>query len=161
MPQYAILEGNMERLMKKITRIQNKCRKFGCDFHFAEVGEEFRKVKDDCGEIRLARFVMVEAEGTAIVNGWKSIASVEHTDKGNIIRSACDVEVPARYYDSNPVCEHCNSRRYRKDTFIVMNEETGEFKQVGKSCLCDFTHGMSAEGVASYTALFMTAKLSP
>lgn len=154
MPQYAILEGNMERLMKKITRIQNKCRKFGCDFHFAEVGEEFREVKADCGEIRLARFVMVEAEGTAIVNGWKFIASVEHTDKGNIIRSVCDVEVPARYYDSNPVCEHCNSRRYRKDTFIVMNEETGEFKQVGKSCLCDFTHGMSAEGVASYTALF-------
>lgn len=154
MKQYAILEGNMERLMKKITRIQNKCRKYGCYFHFAEVGEEFREVKDDLGETRLARFVLVEAEGTAIVNGWKFIASVEHTEKGNIIRAACDVEIPARYYTSDPVCEHCNSKRFRKDTFIVMNEETGEFKQVGKSCLCDFTHGMSAEGVASYTALF-------
>lgn len=154
MKQYAILEANMERLTKKLTRIQNKCRKYGCDFHFAEVGEEIRKVKTETGYIQNARFVLVEAEGKAIVNGWKFIASVEHTHNGNIIRSACDVEVPARYYTSQPVCEHCQSRRYRKDTFIVMNEETGEFKQVGKSCLADFTHGMSAEGVASYIAFF-------
>ena len=35
-----------------------------------------------------------------------------------------------------------------------MNEETGEFKQVGKSCLKEFTGGMSAEGVAYYISLF-------
>lgn len=151
---YAILEGNMERLMKKITRIQNKCRKYGCEFHFEEVGEEYRELKTEEGETYTARFVLVEAEGKAEINGWKFIASVEHTDKGNIIRSACDIEVPERYYTGEPYCEHCNSRRARKDTFIVMNEETGEFKQVGRSCLADYTHGMSAEGVAQYTAAF-------
>lgn len=154
MKQYAILESNMDRLMQKITRIRNKCNRYGCDFHFSEVGEEFREIKDENGYIHTARFVLVEAEGTAVVNGWKFIASVEHTAQGNIIRSVCDVEVPARYYNTQPVCEHCQSRRYRKNTFIVMNEETGEFKQVGKSCLLDFTHGMSAEGVAAYVSLF-------
>lgn len=152
--QYAILKANMERLTKKLIQIQKKCRKYGCDFHFAEVGEEFRKIKTETGYIQNVRFVLVEVEGKAIVNGWKFIATVEHTANGNIIRSAYDEEVPVRYYTSQPVCEHCQSRRYRKDTFIVMNEETGEFKQVGKSCLADFTHGMSAEGVASYIALF-------
>lgn len=152
--KYAILEANMERLMKKITRIRNKCNKYGCDFTFEEVGEEFRELKDEHGANYTARFVIVDAEGTAIVNGWKFIASVEHTEKGNIINRACDIEVPEWYYTSKPVCEHCHSNRYRKDTFIVMNEETGEFKQVGKSCLFDFTHGMSAEGAAAYTALF-------
>jgi len=151
---YAILEGNMERLTKKITRIQNKCRKYGCEFHFAEVGEEYRELKDDRGQTYTARFVLVEAEGKAVVNGWKFIASVEHTAKGNIIRQACGIEVPERYYTGKPVCEHCNSNRARKDTYIVMNEETGEFKQVGRNCLCDYTHGMSAEGVAQYTAAF-------
>lgn len=154
MKQFAILEANMDRLMQKITRIRNKCNRYGCDFHFAEVGEEYRQIKDENGQIRTVRFVLVEAEGTAVVNGWKFIGSVEHTPKGNIIRSACDVEVPTRYYNTQPVCEHCQSRRYRKSTFIVMNEETGEFKQVGKSCLTDFTHGMSSEGVAAYVALF-------
>ena len=64
--------------------------------------------------------------------------------------------MPERYYTGNPVCEHCNSNRYRKYTYIVRNKETGEFKQVGKSCLKDFTHGMSAEAVTQYTSLFDT-----
>ena len=154
MNKYAILEGNMERLMSKVKRIQNKCRKYGCDFHFAEVGEEFREVKMSDGSVKTYRFVIVEAEGVAEINGWKFIASVEHTEKGNIISKACDVEVPARYYTTTPICEHCMSRRYRKDTFIIMNMETGEFKQVGRNCLADYTHGMSVEGVAAYASLF-------
>lgn len=152
--RYAIYEGNMERLEKKLNRIQNKCRKYGCDFRYEEVGEEFRELKDDNGCTYTARFVIVEAEGVAVVSGWRFIASVEHTSKGNIINRACDIEVPERYYTGRPVCEHCNSRRARKDTYIVMNEETGEFKQVGKSCLKDFTNGMSAAAVAQYIAAF-------
>ena len=152
--QYAIFEGNMERLRKKMVRIRNKCQKYGCNFTFEEVGEEFREVQNEDGTKHNARFVLVESEGTAIVNGWKFVASVEFTEKGNIIRNACSIEVPARYYDCTPMCEHCNSNRYRKNTYIVMNEETGEFKQVGKSCLNDFTHGMSAEGVAQFLSWF-------
>lgn len=154
MKRYAIYEGNMESLLKKVTRIRNKCRKFGCDFHFEEVGEEFREIKGDDDETTIRRFVIVEAEGKAIVNGWRFIASVEHTEKGNLFHAAVDVEIPARYYDASPVCEHCHSNRSRKYTFIVQNEDTGEFKMVGKSCLTDFTHGMSVEGVSAYTAIF-------
>ena len=39
---YSILEANMERLEKKLTRIQNKCKKFGCSFTYEKVGEEFK-----------------------------------------------------------------------------------------------------------------------
>ncbi len=152
--KYAIYEGNVERLSKKMTRIQNKCRKYGCDFKYEEVSEEFRELTDEEGNTYIARFVIIEAEGVAKVNGWKFIASVQHTEKGNIISRACDIEVPERYYTTAPICEHCNSKRVRKETYIVMNEETGEFKQVGKSCLKDFTQGMSAEAVAQYTAAF-------
>lgn len=151
---FAIYEGNMDRLTKKITTIRNKCTKYGCDFRFEEVGEEFREVKLEDGTTTVLRFVLVEAEGLAKINGWRFIATVEHTEEGNILKKAVEVEIPERYYTSDPICEHCNSRRYRRDTYIVMNEETGEFKQVGKSCLKDFTGGMSAEGVAQYTSLF-------
>jgi len=151
---YAIYEGNMERLEKKLTRIANKCKKYGCEFTYKQVGEEFRELEDFHGNKYTARFVIVEAEGTAVVNGWKFIASVEHTEKGNIINRIGDIEVPEKYYTSDAVCEHCNNKRYRKYTYIVMNEESKEFKQVGKSCLNDFTNGMSAEGVAHYISLF-------
>ena len=44
---YKIFEGNLERLEKKLIRIANKCKKYGCDFHYEQVGEIFEDVKDD------------------------------------------------------------------------------------------------------------------
>lgn len=152
--QYSIFEGNMERLEKKINRISNKCKEFGCEFTYCQVGEEFKELENDQGNKYTARFVIVEVEGTAIVNGWKFIASIEHTQKGNIINRIGDLEVPEKYYTSESICEHCNTNRSRKDTYIVMNEKTGEFKQVGKSCLNDFTNGLSAEAIAHYISLY-------
>lgn len=153
--RYSIPQANMESLRKKIVRIQNKCKKYGCDFNFEVVGEEMRKIGETKkGKAIMIKCFVVEAEGVAIINDWKFVASLEHTSKGNIINKAVnDVEVPERYYNSEPICEHCNSRRRRNNTYIVMNTKTGEFKQVGKSCLKDFTNGMSAEGVASFESM--------
>lgn len=153
--EYRIFEGNMERLEKKLQRIANKCKKYGNDFTYEKIGEEFAEHTDEDGNTYTVKYIVINAEGKAIINDWKFVASVEHTDKGNIIKKCCDdVEVPERYYTSETVCEHCNSRRYRKNTFIVYNEITKEFKQVGKSCLKDFTCGMSAEGIVQYISLF-------
>ncbi len=154
MKRFSIHEANMEKLLKKITTIRNKCEKYGCKFHFEEVGEEFKELENEAGETYTARFVIVEVEGIAIINGWKFIATVEHTEHGNIIRKVCDVKIPVKYYTSKPICEHCNSNRVRKDTYLVMNEETGEFKQVGKSCLKDFTRGMDAALVTQFQEMF-------
>ena len=162
MEKYSIYEGFMEDLEKKVNTIRKKCAKYGCEFHFEKVGEEYREVLDyqnldpytNKPTKVMCKFIIVEAEGTAIVNGWEFVASVEHTEKGNIFSKALtDVEIPERYRTSTPYCEHCKSNRQRKDTFIVMNTETGEFKQVGKQCLRDFTHGMSASFAAYMAAL--------
>lgn len=154
MTTYRIHESNIERLSKKLNRIANKCRKYGCEFHYAEVGEEYKTMVDENGNEFTARYVLIEAEGKAVINGWKFVASIDYTEKGNIINKAgTDVEIPERYYEGKPVCEHCGNKRV-KHSFIVMNEGTGEFKQVGRSCLADFTYGMSAEGVAAYIACF-------
>lgn len=152
--EYRIFEGNMERLEKKLQRIANKCKKYGNDFTYEKIGEEFAEHTDEDGNTYTVKYIVINAEGKAIINDWKFVASVEHTDKGNIIKSCCDVEVPERYYTSECICEHCHSKRYRKDTYIVQNITSGEFKQVGKSCLKDFTCGMSVEGIASYISLF-------
>lgn len=153
---YEIYEGNMERLSKKLTTISNKCAKYGCEFHFEELGETFRNVKDeDSGEIRTARFITVDVSGKAQISNWEFIATIEHSKPINIIRSfQPEVEIPEHFYTVDTYCEHCKTRRYRKDTYIVRNTETGEFKQVGKSCLRDFTGGLSAEQVASYISWF-------
>lgn len=152
---YEIFEGNFERLEKKLNRIGNKCKKYGCDFCFSVIGETFREVIDESTkEKHIARFITVEVSGTAKVNDWEFVAELEHTENGNIIRGTGIYEIPERYYTGKPVCEHCKSNRFRKNTYIVRNSTTGEFKQVGKSCLMDFTNGLSAEAVASYIAFF-------
>ena len=162
MERYAIWEGFMDKLEKKVATIQKKCQKYGCDFHFAKVGEEIRPVEqhyeDEDGNPKVrqvnCKFIICEAEGTAQVNGWKFVASIEHTEKGNIFHKALtDVEIPERYRFSDTYCEHCKTIRHRKGTDLIMNEETGEFKQVGFNCLMDYTHGMSASWAAYMASL--------
>jgi len=155
MNTYLILEDNMERLQKKLTRIRTKCNKYGCDFVYREVSEEFKEVKNEDGSKQTCRFIVVECEGTAKINGWRFIATLEHHDNGNIVRKLIDeVPVPEQYFNCEPTCDHCHSIRHRKDTYLIYNQDTNEYKQVGSSCLCDFTHGFDAEAAAAYIALF-------
>lgn len=153
-PVYEVYEDNMEDLRRKVKAIQKKCARYGCDFHYEECGEVIREVTDPDGQKILCKFVKVKASGTAKINNWSFVASVEHTDAGNIFTKALtDLEIPVRYRTAPCTCEHCKTNRIRKDTFIVYNNETKEFKQVGKSCLKDFTGGLSAQTAVWFASL--------
>ncbi len=155
MGTYEVFEGNMERLTKKLHTIQNKCKKYGSSFKFEEVGETFRTYTISEGNTVTVRYVVVEASGSVIHEDWEFIAVIDHAKSGNIIRQfKTDVEVPTKYYTTAPICEHCNTTRRRKDTYLIHNTSTGEWKQVGRTCLCEFTHGMDAEEVTRYISLF-------
>ena len=153
--EYLIYEGNMERLQKKIKRIENKCKKYGnTEFKFEIKGEQYKEHKVD-GECFNNKYYIVEVEGIAKVNDWVFVATIQHKDNGNIIRQfKTDIEIPEIYRSTDSICEHCNIRRLRKDTYLIFNEITKEFKQVGKSCLNDFTNGLSAENIAQYISWF-------
>lgn len=156
MAQYTIFEGNIDRLEKKIETIQRKCNKYGFQFFYQRVGETYKNFTDSEGVFHdLGKFIIVEVEGIARHEGWEFIATIEHHPEGNIIRNyATDVEAPERYRHTDAICEHCNTSRRRRDTYLVLNRETGEWKQVGKSCLKEFTSGLDAEQVAQYISWF-------
>ena len=164
MNKFAIYEENMPKFEKALNRIKNKCEKYDCPFVYNEIGEEFKVetiTTDEDGTILTSpieitrRFVVVEVEAKPVIDNWELIASLEHTKEGNIIHSVRnDIEIPKRYYNVAPYCEHCNTKRYRKNSFIVRNTETNEFKQVGKTCLNDFTGNINAEWLASFYAMF-------
>jgi len=153
--QYYIHEANMEKLTHKLAMIERKCKKYDCTFTFNITGEKYVEVEADNGCKYLQRYVIVDVEGVAKVNDWEFIGTLEHTECGNIIRQyKTDAEVPTEYRNRKPICEHCNSDRYRKDTYIIRNTVTGDYKQVGKTCLKSFTNGLSAEQVAQYLQYF-------
>lgn len=153
---YSIPEMNMEALEKKLARISKKAAKYGCDFRFEKTGEHFetRELDEyDKNGKRLTeeiRYIDIDVEGKAEANGWQFAASLDYTEKGNIISGVAGLEIPERFYSCTPWCEHCKTRRDRKSSYIVYHAESGEFKQVGSGCLKDFTHGLSAEAVAQY-----------
>ena len=154
MNTYAIYEGNLDRIEKKFKTIQNKCVKYGRNFHYRQVGEEFRTVEID-GIKETLRYVLVEVEGKISHGNWNFIAVVDHEEGGNVIRVLdTDIQIPEKYYTSGPICEHCNTHRKRKDTYLIHNDSTDEWKQVGRSCLTEFTQGMDAEEVARYVSIF-------
>lgn len=150
--KYTIFEGNLDRLEKKLARIEKKCKKYGADFHYEVVGEEYRKVETEDG-VSTTRFVIVDVEGFAKINDWEFVGTVDHRDNENVIRNIIDVAIPERYRTSDCYCEHCSTKRRRKNTFLIHNTQTGEFKQVGRSCLRDYTGGYDAELAASYISL--------
>lgn len=160
--RFAIYEENLERLTKKLNTIKNKCQAHGYPFMYKEVGEEFRDYKvcpeDPQSEVIKLRYVLVEAQGIVKHDDWEFVAVIEHESAGNIVRAMkYDVQVPDKYFTTEPICEHCNTKRRRKDTYLIYNEVTNEFKQVGKTCLQEFTNGMDAELVASYIEMLISS----
>ena len=159
--QYSIPSHKLEEVSEKLEKIAKKCAKYNCDFTF-EVGEERVRWADYLNEriydvkpeddpwhtyhVYPVLYTDIEVEGIAIINGWKFVASVEHTNSGNVIHAIANENIPAKYRTTEPFCDHCGTVRSRKETFIVKNLKSGEFKQVGRSCLKDYT-GIDAEGV--------------
>ena len=164
MNKFAIYEENLPKFEKALNRIKNKCEKYDCPFVYNQVGEEFHTETITTNEdgttlaspIEITRrFVIVEVEAKPVIDNWELIASLEHTKEGNIIHSVRDdIDIPERYYNVAPYCEHCNTKRYRKNSFIIRNIKTNEFKQVGKTCLNDFIGNINAEWLASFYAMF-------
>lgn len=77
------------------------------------------------------------------LGAWKVLGQLEPFGEGRIAFAATEDENELKqlgsYRESDPCCEHCNTKRRRKDTFVVRHMETGETKQIGSSCLEDFT----------------------
>lgn len=58
---YEIFEDNMPSLQKKLARIQKKCIEYGCEFSYKELGETFKKIKDEeTGLVHTAKFILVD-----------------------------------------------------------------------------------------------------
>ena len=148
--KFEILVSRLEKIEKLINKVNKKGASMTITYNLDEA--YMKKCEYTTNDGHKCEFyaecVLVDINGEYKQNGWKFIATIEHTPYGNIIRcvdSNYATSIPVKYLTSKPYCEHCNTIRYRKDTYLVYNEEHNEFKQVGKSCLLDFTKGLTPE----------------
>lgn len=158
---YAILTDLEEEFLKKVRRVEKKCKALNLEFSVEKIGEEVRRVgKIEYGRqvTKLTLFSLYSVHGTARIDDWEFIGVVEIDGKGGtghtIVHSVSTTPVPTSYYSSTGECDHCKTNRRRKTLYIIRNVKTGEYKQVGKACLKLYTGGLSAEHVAAYMSGF-------
>jgi len=97
----------------------------------------------------------------AKIEGYIFAATLDHSQEaGTLVRTVPNtgLTIPARYRDCAPSCDHCGVNRYRRDTFLVCEELTGAFRQVGSTCLQDF-FGHDPHKIAALATILANADL--
>lgn len=138
--RYEIPKYYLEKLEKLIKSLQKKT-----DVKFEVFEDEIAlRVFELEGVKYRYRVVPVELELDYKLGDYTLVAQLEHTDKGNIINQINqEFVVPKSYRDVPCRCEHCQTTRNRKNTYLLV-DANGNYKQVGKNCLNEYT-GIDAE----------------
>jgi hypothetical protein len=84
---------------------------------------------------------------------WYVVGKLEAANGGNLTFAVTedpdDVDALRAHAGSEINCEHCSTKRNRKDSYLLRNQRGSEYKQVGSKCLEDFT------GINPAAALFL------
>lgn len=69
---------------------------------------------------------------------YTHVATLDHAVGGEmpIVNVVPNQHLPAVYRTATPHCDHCNTDRYRKNTFVFVDGEN--YRQVGSSCLKEY-----------------------
>lgn len=156
-----ILAARLPEAMAAIEKLANKARRYGCPDITVTVGErttEKRWSKDWDGEERSYTVEVVEllvAGDAPRIGKHEFLARVELHDGGNLVDTRPGVEdLDARFRHTDGFCDHCQSRRDRKDVFVVRDTETGAQLQIGRNCLRDFLGMDNPASIAHRFAFF-------
>lgn len=96
------------------------------------------------------------------VEGFDFLGKIEHLQNEdgsytNILKTAPKFQnvegaIPVKYRDAGPNCDICQRNIYRKETFLVRNQETGEIVQAGRDDLQSYTGYSEADQFANFTS---------
>lgn len=146
---FQVPEINMSWLKGRVEELNKKAHKLGTPaVVFSVLRTYVKRTKDSEGREYDKMMNEIAISGIAPkLAGWSFLGTIQHTENGNIIRVINETAIPEEYRATKRVCGHCNKDRNRKDTYLVTHED-GTFKQVGKSCLKDYTGHISPAHLA-------------
>lgn len=158
---HTIYANQVDEVTKRLARLAKKAARYNIPFSYS-FGEEYPKTIliheydevnhcMDSGPMGMKNTMTVAAidvdvkcDGLIMDNGWTVMAHIEHGESGNIVTGIGATETKNEWFTVPGRCDHCHTERVRKFTYIV--EKDGVQKQVGKSCLKEYT------GIAPETA---------
>lgn len=147
-----VYADTVEEVTKRLDRLAKKAERYGVRFGYQAGEEHPERVRvmayDEANHeyyekesyTVAAVDIFIDCDGFIKSQGWQVLAKIEHgmdrDDKACNIVTAFGASDPA-WYGLAPACDHCHSNRFRKVTFVV--EKDGERRQVGSSCLKEYT----------------------
>ena len=180
---YMIPEENVENLEKKFNAAARKIRKINPELeptmtksnHTVVLVRKIELRPCDCRSETTIKEVPYEArrmelkipdEVVFAENNWAFGGSVEPSgvDGKNFVNvnlSGKDLGfiVPSKYFTANScTCDYCKTNRKRNKTYLVVNQETGEWKQLGKECLKLFVTGIDVDAIATFESFIKEAE---
>ena len=139
-------------LEAKIDKINRKAQKMGCEplvlFFDNEHTYTYNVDPYTGAELAFPRHIdMVTANlvyQIPIIEGYELIAKLDiyPTTDGNsevMVSAVPEKEVPEKYMNKTSIqCDHCGWNRRRNHSVLLQHTETGEYKEVGSTCVKDF-----------------------
>jgi hypothetical protein len=145
---FRIPRDGLPPLRARIEALNRRASRLGAPpIRLAETGEH-----DADGQ------VFVVLQGTEpVLAGWALVAIVEHRGGVTSVRPVSERggQLDPESFATGR-CEHCELRRRRTTTFVVVHADSGTVRQVGSGCLRDFLGGHDPERAcrhAEYLAL--------
>ena len=136
---YLLTAEALEATREKIDKINAKASKKGLSGRLEVIAEETTVTHDIAGipveEILYSTTITGEPPKH---NGWVFLATLEWVETGVIVRAVPGAPAADRSKFEPNKCDHCGTFRRRNETYVVLNEKTGEQLQVGSTCLKDF-----------------------
>lgn len=153
--EYRIAEQILDGLATAMARLQKRAVKLG--YGDSEIPSlsilRYDIVANPDNLLEVKRYAIVTVTGLEPkIAGWTFAAKIEWLEGGALISTTpfCrDETIPAHFRNGEPICEHCRTSRNRIACFILRSDN-GDWKQVGKNCLKDFTGHDSPEQVAAF-----------
>ncbi len=180
---YMIPEENIENLKKKFNAAARKIRKINTaleptmteDNHTVVLVRKIELRPCDCRSGWTVKKVPYEARKVELKipdevvfaeNNWAFGGSVEPSGvEGknfvdiNLSGKDLGFVVPSKYFTVNPcTCDYCKTNRRRNKTYLIVNQKTGEWKQLGKECLKLFVTGIDVDAIATFESFIKEAE---
>jgi len=157
--EYMIPEHRLAKLERKVKKLNRIAQKLG----LPEIGFErlpgltewrdLTVMRDGYEDTVKVQCHPVRVSGVApVLSGHSFVARIDHLTGGNLVMGGKDLVFDPAWRTCDPWCDHCQTVRARKTSYIVREEETGETKQVGKSCLKDFLGHENPVAVAEFAS---------
>jgi hypothetical protein len=162
-----VLSAKIESFKKKFNSLSKKAKTLECEIPTLVITDETKIIQSSTSSGNLFSIKGITEYTKIIFTGeaptldeWKVIAKINHKKTENGYENRIELASlesddlkqleQIETFHKTPHCDHCETSRFRKSTFILKHVDTSEVVQVGSTCVEDFVRSSSLSSVLHY-----------